>query len=92
MGIDPRWSHQGDGSEQCLPKIVEEYLQMEWEGTREGGWGKKNYLFEDLPFIDYGEGGCPRDQSNNHIIYGHEPRPTSKGESWNSRLELGSIT
>ena len=40
MGINPGWNSQGDGSEQCLHKIVEEYLHL-WEGTREGGWGKK---------------------------------------------------
>jgi hypothetical protein len=40
---------------------------------------KKFYLFEGLPSVGYGEGGCHRDQSGNHIIYGHEPRPTSKG-------------
>jgi hypothetical protein len=79
MGIDPSRSQQGDGSEQCLPKTVEEYLQVEWEGTREGGWGKKIYLFEDLPSIDYGEGGCHRDQSDNDIISEHEPRLVSEG-------------
>jgi hypothetical protein len=40
MDIDPKRISQGDGSKQCLPKLVEEYLQEGREGTSTVGCPK----------------------------------------------------
>ena len=48
MDINPKRISQGDGSEQRMPKTWGGHLLSWGKSTREGGWVKKNNLYEAL--------------------------------------------